>query len=118
MVVHPLTIQRLHNLQGVVCLHGPLTLENALFFQSAIRREEKTDTVILDLTGVPYIDSAGLGSLVTAYVSLQKVGSRVALTGVNERVFKLFEITRTDSFFLIFATIDQALAALSGGAQA
>lgn len=118
MTVHPLTIERVERLAGVVCLHGPLTIENTVLFRNAIRREEKANTVILDLTGVPYIDSSGLGSLVSAYISLQKVGRRVALTGVNERIGKLFEITRTDSLFLIFDTVEHALAALHRGAQA
>jgi len=119
MTVHPLTIERLERLAGVVCLHGPLTIETTELFRNAMRREEKTNTVILDLTGVPYIDSSGLGSLVSACISLRKVGRRVALTGVNERIGKLFEITRTDSLFLIFDTVEHALAALNNrGAQA
>jgi anti-sigma B factor antagonist len=118
MTVHPPAMEPLEKISGVVELHGPLTFENARFFQNAIRREEKADTVILDLTAVPYIDSSGLGSLVSAYISLQKVGRRVALTGVNERVLKLLEITRTDALFLIFDTVDHALDALNRGAQA
>jgi anti-sigma B factor antagonist len=118
MIVNPLTIERLEDLEGVVCLHGPLTIENVLLFQNAIRREEKADTVILDLTDVPYIDSSGLGSLVSAYISRHKMGRRVALTGVNERVFRLFEVTHTDSLFLVFDTVDHALEALRGAAQA
>ena len=118
MIVNPLTIERPEDIEGVVCLHGPLTLENVLLFQNAIRREEKADTVILDLTDVPYIDSSGLGSLVSAYISRHKMGRRVALTGVNERVFRLFEVTHTDSLFLVFDTVDHALEALSGAAQA
>ena len=118
MIVDLLTIERLGDLNGVVCLHGPLTIENVRLFQNAIRREEKADTVILDLTEVPYIDSSGLGSLVSAYISRQKMGRRVALTGVNERIFHLFEVTRTDSLFSIFDTVDHALQALRGRAQA
>jgi anti-sigma B factor antagonist len=91
---------------------------NLLAFQNALRREEKAATVILDLSEVPYIDSSGLGSLVSAYVSRQKAGRRVALSGVNERVLKLFEITRVESLFLIFETLDHALAALGGAAEA
>jgi len=120
MIGNPLTVDRLGNFdgQGVLCLHGPLTIENVMLFQSAIRREQNSDTVILDLSEVPYIDSSGLGSLVSAYVSRQKAGRKVALTGVNERVLHLFEVTRTDTLFLMFDTIDHALEALSGAAQA
>jgi anti-sigma B factor antagonist len=118
MIAYPLTVERLGGVEGVVCLHGPLTIENVMLFQNAIRREEKSDTVILDFTEVPYIDSSGLGSLVSAYISRQKMGRRVALTGVNERVFRLFEVTRTDSLFLIFDTVNHALEALHRAGQA
>ena len=118
MIFNPLTIERLGGIEGVVCLHGPLTIESVLLFQNAIRREEKADTVILDLSDVPYIDSSGLGSLVSTYISCHKTGRRVALSGVNERVFRLFEVTRTDSLFLIFDTVDHALEALHRAAQA
>jgi anti-sigma B factor antagonist len=93
-------------------------MENVLPFQNAIRREENEESVILDLSEVPYIDSSGLGSLVGAYISRQKAGRSVALSGVNERVFRLFEITKTESLFLMFETLDDAVAALSGAAQA
>ena len=103
--------------QGILMLKGPLTANNLPSFQNAIRREH-TPTLILDLTEVPYIDSSGLGSLVSAYVSGHKSGQQVVLTGVNPRVAKLFEITKLEPFFLIFPTIDAALEALSNSGQA
>ena len=54
---------------GVLRLKGPLTMENLSPFQNAILGEGATSTMILDLTDVPYIDSAGLGSLMRAYVT-------------------------------------------------
>ena len=114
-----MTVERLGpSGQGVLCLHGPLTMENVASFHNAIRREETAEAVVVDLTEVPYVDSSGLGSLVSACVSRQKAGRRVALTGVNERVFRLFEITKVETLFLIFPTIDDALMALTSTAQA
>jgi anti-sigma B factor antagonist len=120
MIANPLTVERRGRIEGhgVLWLRGPLTIENVLPFQNAIRREENAETVILDLSEVPYIDSSGLGSLVSAHVSRQKIGRGVALTGVNPRVFRLFEVTKTESLFLIFPTVDDAVAALTGPAQA
>ncbi|HXR15190.1 MAG TPA: STAS domain-containing protein [Terriglobales bacterium] len=120
MTVEPLTIERLSAGQGprVLCLSGPLTVENLPLFQNAIRREENIQTVILDLTDVPYIDSSGLGSLVSAYVTRQKATRRIALSGVNERVLKLFETTKVEPLFLIFPTLDDAITALTTAAEA
>jgi len=120
MPTEPLTIERLSAQEGprVLCLSGPLTLENLSSFQNAIRREENVATVILDLTDVPYIDSSGLGSLVSAYVTRQKATRRIALSGVNERVLKLFETTKVEPLFLIFPTLEDAITALTTAAEA
>jgi anti-sigma B factor antagonist len=102
---------------GVLSLRGPLTMENVPPFLNAVRREN-APTVILDFAGVPYLDSSGLGSLVTAYTSCQKAGRRVALTGVNQRVMKVFEITKVEPIFLMFSTVSEALEALTNAGTA
>ena len=119
-MIEPLVIDRSDSFpfQEVLTLSGPLTASNAPIFQNAMRREEPAETVILDLTEVPYIDSAGLGLLVTAYVSRQKSGRQMILSGINPRVQKLFEVTRVASLFLIFSSPEEAITALSGAAQA
>ena len=103
--------------QGILSLRGPLTMENVSPFLNAVRRES-APTVILDFTGVPYLDSSGLGSLVSAYTSCQKAGRRVALTGVNQRVMKVFEMTKVEPIFLMFATVAEALEALTNAGTA
>jgi anti-anti-sigma factor len=75
----------------VLSLRGPLTGNNAPIFQNAIRREAPAPTLILDFADVPYVDSAGLGLLVSAFVSRQKAGRKMILSGINPRVQKLFE---------------------------
>lgn len=102
----------------VLALRGPLTAGNASIFQNAMRREEPADIVILDFSDVPYVDSAGLGSLVSAFISRQKAGRKIVLSGINARVQKLFEITRVQDLFLIFSSPDEAIAALQSAARA
>ena len=103
--------------RGILRLRGPLTTENLPPFQNAVRRDDSA-VLFLDLTEVPYIDSAGLGSLVSAYISLNKVGRRVILTGVNARVLKLFEITKVEQLFLMFPDLKAAIEALSTSGSA
>ena len=114
-MVEPLEID--HVDQGILSLRGPLTMENVPPFLNAVRRENAS-TVILDFSGVPYLDSSGLGSLVSAYTSYQKAGRRVALTGVNQRVMKVFEITKVEAIFLMFPTVSEALDALTNAGTA
>ena len=69
--------------------------------------------MILDLSDVPYIDSTALGALVAAYVSRQKAGRRVVLSGVSERVLRMLKITRVESLFLTFSTLENAIGGLT-----
>jgi anti-sigma B factor antagonist len=91
----------------ILRLDGPITIGNLYEFQSKVRADRST-TLILDLTKVPYMDSAGIGALVGAYVTHQKEGSRLLLVGVNERVLTALKVTRVEQFFAFFETLDSA----------
>lgn len=110
-----LQVERLDN--GVLSFRGPLTMENVPPFLNAVRREG-APTMILDFSGVPYLDSSGLGCLVSAYTSCSKAGRRVALTGVNQRVRKVFEITKVEQIFLMFPTLADAIEAFTNAGSA
>jgi len=114
-MAEPFEIERLD--RGVLSFHGPLTMENVQPFLNAVRREG-APTMILDFSGVPYLDSSGLGSLVSAYTSCSKAGRRVALTGVNQRVRKVLEITKVEQIFLMFPTLSDALEAFTNAGTA
>lgn len=92
---------------AVMRLDGPLTLANLFGFQGSIRSEESSN-LIIDLSAVPYIDSAGIGSLVGAQVSRQQKGRALTLAGVNERVLNSLKITNVVQFFAIFSTLAEA----------
>jgi anti-sigma B factor antagonist len=76
-------------------------------------RHESAETMILDLSDVPYIDSVGLGSLVATYVSHQKSGRCLVLTGVTPRVMKVLKITNVHNFFVTFPTTWEAVEAMA-----
>jgi anti-anti-sigma factor len=103
--------------QRVLLLRGPLTLETSAHFDRAVRNES-AGTMILDLANVPYIDSAGLGSLVSANVSHQKTGRCLVLTAVTPRVAKVLEITRVKELFMTFPTTWEAVEALANTGEA
>src|ERR1700683_1826647 len=115
MASEPLQIERLD--RGVLSLHGPLTMENGSPFMNAVRRED-APTMILDFTNVPCLHSSGLGSLLSACPSCAKSGRRMALTGVNRRVQKVFEITKVEQIFLMFPTLNDALEAFTNAGTA
>ena len=62
-------------------LAGPLTLRNMFEFQAALRIEPQPRTTVLDLTEVPYMDSAGMGLIVNFYVHCKGKGVNVVVAG-------------------------------------
>lgn len=85
---------------------SPIALRNT--FESEEAGEPHDALHILDLTEVPYVDSAGLGMLVSHYVRCQSRGVRLVAAGVNQRVAQLFEMTKVDGLFPRVATVEEA----------
>jgi anti-sigma B factor antagonist len=98
--------------QRVLRLGGPILISNFFEFQSMVRADS-SHVLILDLTKVPYIDSAGIGALVGAYVNRQKDGRRLALAGVTDRVRNTMQVTRVEQFFELYDTVAAAQAAVA-----
>ncbi|UCD23392.1 MAG: STAS domain-containing protein [Gemmatimonadota bacterium] len=66
---------------------------------------------LIDFTSTGYIDSSGLGVLVSLSKKIREVGGELRLAGLNEDLRTLFELTKLDSLFAIADTADEALAA-------
>lgn len=73
-----------------------------------------TNTLIIDLTGVAFLDSTGLGALVEARAATSEAGGALPLVCSQERILKLFTITGLDAVFTIHPDVDEALSALPG----
>jgi anti-sigma B factor antagonist len=93
--------------QRILSLKGSLNIQTIFGFQSAVRAEN-SPMVILDFSGVPYIDSAGLGALVGAYVAAQKKPQRMAVVGMNMQVKALVEMTKVSQLIKAFDTVGEA----------
>ena len=68
--------------------------------------------VILDLTGVDFIDSTGLSVLLNGLRRVTRVRGSMILACANPTVLRLFEITKLDSTFDIVPSCDEAIARL------
>ena len=104
----PLTIQDLPTADNsrILKLSGPLTIATLFEFQNLVRTNT-SPSLILDFTNVPYLDSAGVGALVGAYVRHQKEGHSITLAGVNDRVRGTLKVTQVDSFFKYVDSVPQ-----------
>ena len=65
--------------------------------------------VIVDLSEVVFIDSSGLGAIVAAMKQLRE-GQRLELAGLTPTVSKVFRLTRMDTVFSLFDTLEEAVA--------
>jgi len=88
-------------------LTGPLSLKTLFDFQQ-ISRTETMRPVIVDLSGVPYLDSAGLGSIISLFASCQRTSRGFGIIGVSERIRTLFEVTHCDGLLPCFESIEAA----------
>ena len=67
-----------------------------------------TSKVILNLTGVPIIDSMGIGEIVRAYNKVRDAGGELKLVGLTDRVYGALKITQLLELIETFKTEDEA----------
>jgi len=76
--------------------------------QTALAQGERR--LLIDFSRTGYIDSSGLGALVSISKKIREAGGELRLSGLNEDLRSLFELTKLDTLFAIAETPQQALA--------
>jgi anti-sigma B factor antagonist len=94
-------------LEGEIDLHVSPRLERSL----ASMIKKRPERVVVDLSGVTFIDSSGLAVLIHALQEVKKYGGKLTLAGLNDNVRSIFEIARLDQVFLIDPGEDRLCAA-------
>lgn len=111
------TIEKLPDATAVVTLSGQMTLGTSLKVAdsqiSGIIADGVTKLVI-DLTGVDYMDSAGLGMVVYVFGAIREKQGTLRICSVAPRLLTLLQLTKTDTFLAIDQTRAESLAALAG----
>jgi len=93
--------------EGILILdmEGPFVAgEPAAAFRDKVREALAAGkrNLILNLAGVDYIDSTGLGEMVFCFTTLQKKGGRLALLNLNSRHIELLVLTKLSTVFDVF----------------
>ena len=103
--------QRILNDITVLELAGDLSLDNNSRFREKFNAaiERGTHKIIINLSGVEYMDSSGLGELVSCYTTLKRLDGRLALLNLNHRLQHLLAITK---LYTVFETFDSEAAAV------
>src|SRR5919107_3257585 len=96
----------------VVQVAGPLFGGNRHelkdLIQAALEKGERR--LLIDFSRTGYIDSSGLGALVSISKRVRESGGELRLSGLNDDLRSLFELTKLDTLFSIADTPQQALA--------
>ena len=73
--------------------------------------------MVLNLAGVPYIDSAGLGEIVGSYTTVSRQGGRLKLLNLTKKITDLLAITKLLTVFETFESEDEAVRSFSASAK-
>ena len=98
----------------VVLITGDIDLESSPKLREFLKplSSKKTPLLLLDFSGVNYIDSSGLATLIEYFQAVQGFKGKLALASLSPRVKNVFEIVRLEQIFSLHPDIPSALAAL------
>jgi anti-sigma B factor antagonist len=86
--------------ETIVRCTGKITSSTSTLLQTTVRSLiPETNCVVLDLTNVSYLDSSGLGAIVSVYLSAKRQHCGLKLINLNQRLQELFRITKLVSVF-------------------
>lgn len=96
----------------VVSVEGQLIVANRQELKQRIQDalDQGDRKFLLDFSGTAYVDSSGLGALVSMSKKVREVGGDLRLAGLNDDLRSLFELTKLDTLFTISETASEALA--------
>ena len=100
-----------------------LTVTGDVDVDTAWRLREELTTVLaerdaeMDMSGVAFLDSTGLGVLVAGYRQARHSGHRMALAGAPQRVLDILDLTRLTTLFSLYSDVPAARRGLSADAH-
>src|SRR5580692_3717021 len=91
----------------ILALQGPLTIGTVFEFQAVTRQPDLKSTII-DFSGVPYMDSVGLGALLSHWAHSQRIGVKFAAVAISDRVRVLLDMSKVSTILPSFPTVADA----------
>ena len=97
---------------SVIGIDGEVTGESEAALAEAYSQASANgaQTVIFDFTGLDYMNSSGIGLLVTMLIRAQRNGQRLACYGLSEHYRQIFSLTRLDEAIGVYDSEDAAVA--------
>ena len=97
----------------ILDMDGKITIgEGSVALRSAVRRliEENKKKILLNLANVGYVDSSGIGELVSSFTTVQREGGQLKLLKLTQKIRDLLGITK---LLTVFDTYDDEATALN-----
>ncbi len=95
--------------QIVVRLNGKLSLETVHNFIQTLRPEPATH-LILDMSGVSFLDSAGVGALVQVFVHRRNAGKSFAVAGLTKQGHAVMQVAGLTKLLPMYSSVEEGLA--------
>ncbi|MFO0972750.1 MAG: STAS domain-containing protein [Phycisphaerae bacterium] len=97
----------------VVALRGASTMEQSEEIRARLLAvlEERPGVVVLDLSGLSFIESTGLGSIVAAHIRARRAGAVIRMVNPTPAIRELLRTTRLTELFGVYSDVSAAVAA-------
>ena len=108
-----ITVRQVTAMIGVIDIQGDLSsfAENALMDAYAQAASPTTQVIILNFAALDYMNSSGIGLLVTLLIRVNRQGQRLLACGLSDHYRRIFELTRLNEAITIYPDEASALAA-------
>ncbi len=94
----------------VTALKGKLSLETVHTFIQTMRPEIATH-LVLDMSGVTFLDSSGVGALVSLFVTRQHAGKKLALASLTKQGLAVLQVSGLTKLIPAYPTVEEAISA-------
>ncbi len=96
---------KLLSLTGDIDMHTSPLVRNELLALVRI----KVPVLLVDFSGVSYIDSSGIATFVEGLKGMMAYGGRLKLLGIRDNIIEIFNFSKLDKVFEIYRSIEDAL---------
>lgn len=104
---------------GVVTLAGRIDAENCGLLQASFMTWLKETTLfVFDCSGLDFMDSSGLGTVVSCLRKSLELSGDLKLAGLGPKISMVFELTKAKKLFSIFPDASEAVKSFANGASA
>jgi anti-sigma B factor antagonist len=109
-----LGVRKANDATSVLDVKGDITSESETALMDAYQEAAGARAILLNFSGLEYMNSGGIGLLVTLLVRANRQKQKLMAFGLTEHYKQIFELTRLDEAIEIYGSENEALSAAGG----